>query len=317
MDGKQMSYNNDTHWISIFTIAVTSGSNRVYANGRHQVQITVGVTAQEGEEVSAEQMEGIRLVRLDEDGNYQSLSGELLTTSERDDRFDYYADPDFAPELEALESASLRKTFYVSSTRAGESRDVLCAVITAEDGVQYVSHSSAFNASVTLESMTPFQSSRDDFGFIGNDAPVAGLIEADVDCDIYSLYFRDPKLKIVASTALGANEGVAYYQGNLDISPWYDPDEEEHQPAVYQNFSHYAYNVGEAKTFSVEDTVIPLNQTPGAMNFVRLKTTSESPESDTHHEASRWELLDQYGNAHRIEMTQENDGDVLNFVIYE
>ncbi|MFK3797658.1 hypothetical protein [Pseudomonas sp. NPDC088444] len=312
-----MSYNNDTQWISAFTLAVTSSSNKVFSNGRHQVEITVGVTPQEGEEVTEEQMASIQLVTLDDDGNYQELSGELQLGTERDERFDYHPDAGSASDTTDLESTTQRRTFYVSSTRPDGSQDTLYAVISKNEEKRYVTHSSEFGASVTVESVVPTQVGADDFLFWADNVSNRELATSRAGCEIYSLAFKDAERRIVASVPRGAGEGVAYYQNHLDISPWDDANEEEYVPTRFQNFYHHAYKVGEPKEFVFQGTAIPLNQTPGVMNFVRLKTISDSPEVEFHHDASRWELLDQYGNAHTIEMKQFNDGAGMDFELLE
>ncbi|MDH0746404.1 hypothetical protein N5D61_08620 [Pseudomonas sp. GD03842] len=311
-----MSYTDDTQWISTFTLAVTSSSNKVFSNGRHQVEITVGVTPQEGEEVTEEQMASIQLVTLDDEGNYQGLSGDLQLGTERDERFDYHPDAS-ASDITGLESTTQRRIFYVSSTRPEARQDTLYAVISKDDETRCVTHSSTFNASVTVESVAPTQVSADDFMFWGDAVPNPEPALAQASCEIYSLAFKDPARRIVASLPRGAGEGVAYYQNHLDISPWEDADEEASVPPRFQNFYHYAYKVGEPKAFVFQGSSLPLNQTPGVMNFVRLKTTSDRPEVEFHHDASRWALLDQYGNAHTIEMKQFNDGAGLDFALLE
>lgn len=245
-----MSYQNDTQWLSTFTLAVTSGSNTLFANGRQQIEITVGVTPQDGEEVTDEQMETIRLVTLDDDGNYQELPDELQVQAERDERFDYYPEADAAEAPSALESASQRRTFYICSTRSEEARDALYAVISQNDEIHYVTHGGELDAVVDLKSVAPTRLSRSDFTFWGDDVVAESLSDAGADCDIYYLCFNDPQLRIAASIAQGAGDGNAYYRNHLDISPGSDSedqDEADTGPTLYQNFTHYAYEVGEEK----------------------------------------------------------------------
>ncbi|WP_256665290.1 hypothetical protein [Pseudomonas sp. SLFW] len=35
---------NDTHWITRFDVKVSSNSNKVFGNGRHQLEVSVSLT---------------------------------------------------------------------------------------------------------------------------------------------------------------------------------------------------------------------------------------------------------------------------------
>ena len=160
---------NDTNWITKFNIHVSSNSNKVFGNGRHQLEVSVTVTPKAGVDITDEQLDSIRLVTLDDNGAYQELSGELHMSTERDTRFEYYADTG-APPAPLIAANTLRRKFYVSSTRSGGTLDVVYAAITKDEATHYVSHTSKFNTSVTLETLTPLRLNRDDFAFDAEDS---------------------------------------------------------------------------------------------------------------------------------------------------
>lgn len=314
-----MRANDDTNWITKFNISITSNSNRVFANGRHQLEVSVSVSPKSGQEISAEQMESLHLVTLDDDGVYRKLSGELDASERRDKRFEYYADTGSAPNNLQLESSSRRKRFYISSTRPGGSRDIVYAAISKDADTQYVSHTSRFNSAVTVESLTPLRMTRDDFIFDGEDRQWETLDSLTVDYDVYHLSFRSSRLKIVESIAYGAKEEVCYAQNNIDITPGYYFFYVSFENATfrYQNHFHYAIKVGPEKEFRWRDTPIKVNNRSGVMNFVRVKVTGDDFSNVPYSTPSRWGLLDQYGNEHKIEMTQESDGNIPNFIMFD
>jgi len=67
---------NEADWLSRLNINITSSSNRIFNNGNHQLEISVGLTPRNGEIITDEQLNSVRLVTLEDDGSYQELSGE-------------------------------------------------------------------------------------------------------------------------------------------------------------------------------------------------------------------------------------------------
>lgn len=314
-----MRPNDDTNWITKFNISITSNANKVFSNGRQQLEVSVSVSPKSGQTITEEQMKSIRLVTLDDQGVYQELSGELGASTERDKRFEYYADTGVAPSNLQLESASRRKRFYVSSTRPGGSRDIVYAAISKDQNTHYVSHTSRFNTSVTVESVTPLRMTREDFVFSGEDRQSETLDGLIVDYDVYHLSFKNSRLRIVESIAYGTGSGSCYAQNHIDVSPWhyFFYTSLEFAPFRYQNHYHYAFRVGPETEFRWRDTPIKVNSRQGVMNFVRVKVTGDDFSNIPYSTPSRWGLWDQYGNEQRIEMTQESGGNIPNFVMVD
>lgn len=314
-----MRPNDDTNWITRFNISITSNANKVFSNGRQQLEVSVSVSPKSGQTITEEQMKSIRLVTLDDQGGYQELSGELTATTERDKRFEYYADTGVAPSHLQLESASRRKRFYVSSTRPGGSRDIVYAAISKDEHTHYVSDTSRFNASVTVESVTPLRMAREDFVFSGEDRQSETLDGLIVDYDVYHLSFKNSRFRIVESIAYGAADGNCYAQNYLDVTPWYYVfcASLEYGLFRYQNHYHYAFAVGSEKEFRWRDTPIKVNSRKDVMNFVRVKVTGDDFSNIPYSTPSRWGLRDQYGNEHKIEMTQESGGNIPDFFMFD
>nr|WP_314574888.1 hypothetical protein [uncultured Pseudomonas sp.] len=306
---------NDTNWITRFNVDITSSSNRVFSNGRQQLQVSVSVTPKEGQTVTNEQLDSIRLVTLDDDGNYQELSGDLQASTQRDERFDYYGGSGTAPQ-NLLDSNSRRRKFYVSSTRPGGSLDVIYASISKDSQASYVSHTNRFNSSVTVESITPLRMNRNNFEFEGIDEHWEQIGEEKVDFDVYHLSFKSSGLRIVDCITHGAKGGVPYYQDCELISSWGGGIRGDGY-SIHHYYYHFAYPVGPERTFSYGGRSIAINKRRGVMDFVRLKLTKDgAPITPVKHD-SVWGLLDQHGNEHKIEMTQESSGNIPNFRMYD
>lgn len=60
-------------WLKEFTIKVSSNSDRVYNNGRQQIEISLIVEAHANQEVTDAQFNTLKPVYLDDDGNYVAL----------------------------------------------------------------------------------------------------------------------------------------------------------------------------------------------------------------------------------------------------
>lgn len=297
----------DTNWITKFGIHVTSNSNKVFGNGRHQLEVSVSVTPKAGVEISEEQLNSIRLVTLDDDGHYQELNGELQMSTERDKRFEYYADTGLAPAA-LLEANSRRRKFYVSSTRSGGSLDVVYAAISKNDETQYVSHSSVFSSSVTLETLTPLRLNRDDFAFDVEDNYEHTVNATDWDYDVYQLYLKGRNLRLVASIPYGPGSGIPYYQDTVEDNGWFADGEP-------RSYTHLAFEVSDRRKFKTPTTDLSVPRRPGSMVFIRIKTFGPVTLSGAQNSTSRWGLLDQYGNEHTIEMTQSENGNLMGFIV--
>ena len=300
---------NDTKWLTRFKINITSNSNKIFGNGRHQLEVSVSLTPKAGNEVTEEQLDTIRLVTLDDDGVYQPLSGELQVTNERDTRFEYYADTGSAPSP-LLEAPSRRRRFYVSSTRPGGSLDVIYAAISKDEDTHYVSHTSVFNASETVETLTPLRLNRDDFTLLVEDNHEHKIGATRWDYDIYQLFLKSRHLRIVQSIPYGAKSGQPYYQKIEEEEDGWFLDGE-----TVWSWTHVAYEVSNIKTFRVPHVTLSVNRHPGSLLCIRIKTEGTVNLSGGRNTSSVWGLIDQYGNEHKVEMTQTSNGNLIDFVM--
>ncbi|MFJ5298858.1 hypothetical protein ACIQAL_20270 [Pseudomonas sp. NPDC088368] len=304
----------DTNWITKFGIHVTSNANKVFANGRHQLEISVSVTPKAGVDITDEQLDSIRLVTLDDNGAYQDLSGELHMSTERDARFEYFADTGSAPAA-LLEANARRRRFYVSSTRSGGTLDVIYAAITKDESTHYVSHTSLFNTSVTIETLTPLNLTRDDFSFKDEDNHYQEIGATEWNYDVYQLVIKGRQLKLVDAIPYGPKSGEAYFQNVLEEDPGWDFD--GLTPHISKSFTHIGYEVSDQTEFPVPNAVLSVNRLPNSMLFIRILTYGTTRLQGVTSTDTRWGLLDQYGNEHKIKMTQRNDGQYIDFVMIE
>lgn len=307
---------NDTNWITRFSLSTTSNSNKVFSNGRQQIEISVSVTPKRGEIITEEQLDSIRLVTLDDDGNYQELTGELQTSAERNSTFEYYGSSGSAPSYLQLATSSRRKRIYVSSTRPGGSVDTIFATIRKDEHTYYASQTSLFNSFAIVESIAPTRMGRHEFDFERMDGPSEQLGTEHTDIDIYHLAFRNPRLKIVESITYGAAEHDPYYQENITIAPG-GATPGGHAPAVNRCYAHVAYKVGREFEFRHKTMSVKINERQGVMDFLRLSFKVTGSELAAYTRPSRWGLLDQYGNEQKIEMTQTDSGNTMNFKMYD
>lgn len=114
---------NTSAWLNHFNIKITSNSHRLYSNGRQQIEVTVAVAPAPNNTLTAEQLDSIALVTLDDDGVYRELTGELKVSTTRDPQFDYFAASSGAPQNLEPSGTTTHKRFYITSTRIGGSLD--------------------------------------------------------------------------------------------------------------------------------------------------------------------------------------------------
>lgn len=298
---------NDTNWITKFNIYVSSNSNKVYGNGRHQLEVSVTVTPKAGVDITDKQLDSIRLVTLDDNGAYQELSGELQMSTERDTRFEYYADTG-APPAPLLAANTLRRKFYVSSTRSGGTLDVIYAAITKDKATHYVSHTSKFNSAITVETLTVLRLTREDMTLSVEDNHEHTVNATEWDYDVYQLFLKSRTLKLVASVPYGPGSGTPYYQQTVEDEGWLSDGDP-------RSYTHIAYEVSDRRTFQAPTTVLSIHRRAGSMVVIRIKTFGPVTLTGAHNRTSQWGLFDQYGNEHKIEMTQQSNGNLLDFIV--
>jgi hypothetical protein len=71
-------------------------------------------------------------------------------------------------------------------------------------------------------------------------------------------------------------------------------------------------------TFTYRHISVPLNTRSGALSLVRLKLRGAQATLEQAHQApGTFGVVDQYGNVHTIEMTQESNGNLINFKMHD
>lgn len=320
---------NEANWLSRLNINISSNSNRIFNNGYQQLEISVGLTPRNGEVITDDQLNSVRLVTLEDDGTYQELSGEYRYFLERDKRFDYYADTG-SPPAPLLESTTLRKRFYVSSTASGGSLKVIYAAITKSPDEHYVSHTSTFNSSVTIETVTRLRRQRSDFKLEAVDLLEDQVTDTyryrgssyegptAVDVDVYFLEFKNPAFRIVDVDAQFSSGYGCFYADSADDTRWTE-EIGWHLPRIRKIYAHFLIDPRAADTtFNFRHISEPMNTREGALNLVRLKLRGAGAALDETYQAPDvFYVFDQYGNESEIEMTQKADGNLIDFKMYD
>jgi hypothetical protein len=315
---------NDADWLSRFNINITSNSNRIFNNGNHQLEVSVGLTPRKGETITTEQLKSVRLVTFDDDGQYQELSGEYRASPERDKRFEYYANTGSAPER-LLQSNTYRMRFYVSSTASGGSIKTLYAAVTRDEDSHYVSHTSVFNSSVDVETITQPRFKRSDFKLeridilnntVTDFTEFAGKfweVETAVDLDLYHLEFKNPAFRIADADAAFLQGFAATFLGDR-----YDGEivwgDNLASYLVEMNIHYLVDPRSPVKEFRYRHLSVPINSRAGAMDFIRLQLRGVDPKPEAGPPAPvDFSVFDQYGNKHTIKMTTEGPGELMDF----
>lgn len=299
--------NNANTWLNQFKVEVTSNASRVFGNGRQQLEATVSVSARSNHTISREQLDSITLVTLDDDGVYRELQGKLQVAASKNPLFDYYGATGSSPaNIELGGSGVRRKRLYVSSTRVGGSLDRIYARISKDAATHYVTDGGPFNSLITVETLAPLRHVDSDLSMSAENV----FKSDDLEVDRFSLRFKSSKLRIVAATRYDGFPDGGYHYRSVYDSRW-DPFSEN---TFHFYNTHYAFNVGPKLEIDIEGQTVEINHRPGEMNFVRTSTVvwSDRPPVDDW-ETSSWGLLDQYGNEHKIELTDEDNGRRIGF----
>jgi hypothetical protein len=312
-DGIMNISNTANTWLSRFKIDITSSTNRVFGNGRQQLEATVTVAPRNGGTITDAQLASIALVTLDDDGVYRELSGQLKASSERDAAYEYYADTGSPPSNLELNGPVRRKRFYISSSRSGGSIDQIYACISKDGNTHHVTDGGSFNSSITVESITPLRYEESDFELNAENALRTGM----TDIDIYFFKFKNPKLRIVKSAP--HSEYYSESWNDFHNEDWYY--RHCHTTRTGENFStiatwrtHYAFEISPKRNVTLGTSTVTLNHRAGQMNLLRTVTDEfiyNRPEDES--ERSIWSVFDQYGNERQIEFTQTDDGNRIGF----
>jgi len=306
--------NTANTWLSQFKIDITSNANRVYGNGRQQLEATVSVTPNKNKPLTAEQLASITLVTFDDDGVYRELGGALHASPERNPLYEYFAASGNAPSNLELGSNVRRKRFYISSSRRGGSLDQVFARISRDENTHHVTGVDSFKTSIIIESITPVHYDENDFELSAEDE----LTTDTIDVDIYYLKFKNPRLRIVKARPYTEYYGEPwndYYNADAHYRYCYATRTGAEHAIIASWRTHYAFEVGPRRPFTLWNNTVFLNRIPGQMNFVRTITHERAytlrPQGES--QRSIWGLFDQYGNERKIEVTQTDDGNRIGF----
>jgi len=295
-------------WLSQFKIELTSSSNKVFGNRRQQLEATVSVSPRTNAIITDEQLASIALVTLDDDGVYRELNGALQASETRNTLFEYFGDTGSAPSNLEIRGPVRRKRFYISSSRSGGSLDKIYARISMDADNHYVTDIGAFKSSIIVESITPLRYEIEDFELSAEDTARTER----VDIDVYYLKFKNPRLRIVKSTPHDvAYNDTPHFQFCFNTYNYgYGVDNN-----IASYYTHYAFEVGRERAFTVADTTVILNKRHGCMNFVRTITHTSFIRVPPRNilKPSRWWIVDQYGNDRKIEITQAVEGNRIDF----
>ena len=110
-----------SHWLDDFSIALTSRSQRIYNNGRHQIEVTLRVVPVADSVLTDTHYDSLGLMYQTADGNWLTLSQDdghqdWFYQTEHDAHFDYYpsvVDSAVPVELPAHHPGARIKRFYI------------------------------------------------------------------------------------------------------------------------------------------------------------------------------------------------------------
>ncbi|MFJ4389435.1 hypothetical protein [Pseudomonas soli] len=137
MPSENVTATESSPWLDQFSIFLTSRSDRVYNNGRQQIEVTVLILPAEGQAVTDAQYDSLGLAYLNANGEWVALPGVVdrlgwCYQSERDNRYDYYPsgfDMAVPVELPCETSSGRFKRFYVHCSAAPGDALTVCGTI--------------------------------------------------------------------------------------------------------------------------------------------------------------------------------------------
>ncbi|MFJ4389434.1 hypothetical protein [Pseudomonas soli] len=144
MPSENVTATESSPWLDQFSIFLTSRSDRVYNNGRQQIEVTVLIIPADGQTVTEEQYKSLGLAYLNASGEWLALPGVVDSLgwryqSERDNRYDYYPsgfDMAVPVELPYEASSGRLKRFYVHCSAAPGDALTLRGTIDQAPGVR-------------------------------------------------------------------------------------------------------------------------------------------------------------------------------------
>ncbi|MFJ4155885.1 hypothetical protein ACIPZF_13965 [Pseudomonas sp. NPDC089752] len=303
---------NASQWLRRFRVDITSNSNRVFANGRQQVEVTITIEPRQGQTISEQSLASMQLILIDDDGKIHDLKGDLKAHAERDPRFVYHAASGAVPSplLDASTNA-VRRRFYVTSTLPGGTLSTIHAGIWKDETTHFETNEGPFQSSVVLESISPRRHPDSAFQ-LSMEPRVEYQIESvnnhddEFKVDVGYFGFKDPNFTIVQSIAHATASGEVFYkrrnwdhalfsfEGVNDYSQHYDV-------SVYAVEHHFHHEFPEARK-----TFLPRRHHMAIFCSHRRFYSMYFNEIEVHE--SLWTLIDQDGNAHEVEFfTTDND----------
>ncbi|AGN83266.1 hypothetical protein N5K35_23785 [Pseudomonas sp. GD03651] len=313
----------DNQWLTRFRLDITSSSNRLYANGRQQVEVTVTLEPRKGETLSEESLNSLSLVLIDEDGEPRLLDHpDLFASKARDKRFVYHAAYGGAPSALTEKTAnSIRRIFYVTSQRPGGTLTQIYALMLKDENTYAITNTSPFVSSVVIESITPppphdkvfHLEPGTPFKYKSNNAD--SHWDDEVEETVSYFGFADPKLIMVESTALVTPSNT----------PFYERHNHDHALISFQLTNDYsqastvtALGVGEAFEAVSPDSGEAYVQRPNHMTLHHYYRRFYAKHYNSLNEApSVWLLRDQHGNPYHVEFLVSNGGHALKYHVSE
>ncbi|MFJ9989129.1 hypothetical protein ACIQSO_00180 [Pseudomonas putida] len=304
-----------TQWLSRFRIDITSNSNRVYANGRQQLAVTVSLAPRDGETITDEQLNSICLFEINDDGQYCQLDNWLVAHTERDQRFNYYGATGGAPQgLIDSNSQTRRRTFYISSTCPGGTLRTVYAGVLQDPDTPFFTDTAPFKSSIVVESVAPPPAHRSIFSLSmepkeNYKKKVMGSYYADeIEEQIGFFGCASPAQRIVAGVAHGAPSGAPFYSRDgwdnvfsLELTNDYSM---QTMVTCYQP-DHYLDKEG----FTPRAHHLTLH--------LYHRRFYRRHRNDMKVEPSKWSVIDQNGNAYCVDFLATKRGRSLDFRISE
>lgn len=304
-------------WLRRFRLDITSNSNRLYANGRQQVEVTITIEPREGQEITEQQLSTLQLVLIDDDGHVRDLEGDLQARHLRDSRFDYHASGATVPAALTQPSAgAMRRRFYVSSTLPGGSLSTIHAGIWRDEHTSFETNAAPFRSSVVIESVAPPSPHESRFQLAVQDKVSYKLDNGsywndEIEEEVAYFGFRDPNNRIVASHA----------QATPSAEPFYVRNNWDHALISFQLTNDYsqhcrvaAYAVDQPFSLQLPDSSQTLTERPHHMTLYRhFSRFYRRWFNDLNESTSLWTVLDRHGNAYTVEFLAGTGGNALSF----
>lgn len=302
-------------WLSRLRLDITSSSNRVFANGRQQVEITVTVEPRDGEEVDEDAIASIELFIFDDNANELQPDGELHVDNERDPRFEYYAASGGAPSpLMNSSQRTVRRRFYLRSTLPGGSLTTIYAGIRKDTDNHFMTNTGPFQSSVVIESISPLRHPEAAFELdmqerVSFKTPTSKMRDSETNCDVGYFGFRDPNNSIVESIPHAVPSGEPFYKRNNC----------DHVTLSFELINDYS-QICRVTTYA-EGAPMDLNYngrrfTPRAGNMavcVYHHRFYDAWSNSVNEDKSLWTVVDRHGNEQDIEFFTEESGRKIRF----